>query len=184
MSLVSRVDHDGAALPPDILALYETERQRAGRVTNMKAILLHSPAAFQVFGQWLSVKAEVREVIGDRALSIYSHAISAVAGCLLCSTYFRRLLLAEGLAPENFTPTPDEALLIELGHAVGDPQQAPNPDLMPRVVARYGQKATVDLMTYGGTMLATNVFNNLLGIDLDDYLEPFRLSPARAGAGA
>ena len=32
----------------------------------------------------------------------------------------------------------------------------------------------VTLTAFGGLMLATNVFNNALRVDLDEYLAPFR----------
>ena len=82
-----------------------------------------------------------------------SHAISATAGCLLCSTYFRRLLLNEGIKPEDFTPTAEEALLIELGHAIGNPQEPPKPDLMDRLKQHYNEPTLVNLVAYGGTMI-------------------------------
>jgi hypothetical protein len=178
MSHVSRIDADGRPLAPAVQALYDEEQRRAGRVTNMKAVLLHSLPAFRTFSSWHVIKDEVRAAIGERALSIYSHAISATAGCLLCSTYFRRLLLNEGIEPEDFTPTAEEALLIELGHAIGKPQEPPKPDLMDRLKQRYTEPTLVNLVAYGGTMLATNVFNNMLGMDLDEYLEPFLASEA------
>jgi hypothetical protein len=173
MSHVTRIDTTGRPLAPAVKAAYEEELRRAGRVTNMKAVLLHSLPAFKTFSGWHIVKDEVRAVIGERSLSIYSHAISATAGCLLCSTYFRRLLLNEGIKPEDFTPTAEEALLIELGHAIGNPQEAPEPDLMNRLKQRYDEATVINLIAYCGTMLATNVFNNILGMDLDEYLEPF-----------
>jgi len=179
MSHVTRIDADGRKLEPAVQAAYDEEQRRAGQVTNMKATLLHSLPAFKVFSGWNIVKDEVRKAIGERSLSLYSHAISATAGCLLCSTYFRRLLLKEGIKPEDFTPSADEALLIELGYAIGNPQEPPKPDLMERLKRRYDEPTLVNLVAYGGTMLATNVFNNMLGMDLDDYLEPF-LAP---GAG-
>ena len=124
MSHVTRIDTTGRPLAPAVKAAYEEELRRAGRVTNMKAVLLHSLPAFKVFSGWHTVKDEVRAAVGERALSIYSHAISATAGCLLCSTYFRRLLLNEGVRPEDFAPTAEEALLIELGHAIGNRRKA------------------------------------------------------------
>lgn len=173
MSHVTRIDADGKPLDPAVKTAYDAEARRAGHVTNMKATLLHSLPAFNVFGSWLTVKEEVRAAIGERALSLYSHAISATAGCLLCSTYFRRLLLKEGVKPDDFSPSPEEALLIELGYAIGNPQQPPAPDLMDRLKLRYDERTLVNLITYGGTMLATNVFNNMLDIEIDDYLAPY-----------
>jgi hypothetical protein len=140
----------------------------------MKATLLHSLPAYRVFSGWATVKDEVRKAIGERALSLYSHAISATAGCLLCSTYFRRLLVNEGIAPETFQPSGDEALTVELGYAIANPSEPAAPDLMRRLKARYDDRTLVNLVAYGATMLATNVFNTTLGIELDEYLEPFR----------
>ena len=39
----------------------------------------------------------------------------------------------------------------------------------------------VALTAFGGMMIATNVFNNALQVDLDDYLQPFRKSQGRLG---
>jgi len=178
MSHISRIDAAGRALAPEVQQAYEEERRRAGRVTNMKATLLHSLPAFRVFSGWHVVKDEVRAAVGERALSLFSHAISSTAGCLLCSTYFRRLLVEAGVRPEDFSPTAEEALLIELGQAIGNPQEPPRPDLIDRLKRRYDEATIVNLVAYGGTMLATNVFNNLLGMELDDYLEPY-VAPAR-----
>ena len=86
MSHVSRIDAEGRALSPEAQALYDEEKRRAGRVTNMKAVLLHSLPAFKTFSGWSVVKDQVRAAVGERALSIYPHAISATAGCLLCSS--------------------------------------------------------------------------------------------------
>ena len=180
MSHVTRVDSAGMPLDLETQTAYDAEIGRAGRVTNMKATLLHSLPAFQVFSGWRTVKDEVRKAIGERALSLYSHAISATAGCLLCTTYFRRLLINEGIKPEDFSPTPEEALLIELGYAIGNPQQPTKPDLLPRLKQRYDERTLVNLVAYGGTMLATNVFNTTLGIELDEYLEPYRAPDQRA----
>jgi hypothetical protein len=184
MSTVSRIDEAGIPADPETRRAYDEERARAGRVTNMKATLLHSLPAFRVFSGWLTVKDEVRKAIGERALAIYSHAISATAGCLLCTTYFRRLLLNEGIEPERFTPTPDEALLIELGYAIGNPLAPATPDLQRRLQQRYDERTLVNLVAYGSTMLATNAFNTTLGIPLDDYLEPFRAGAAKEPAPA
>jgi hypothetical protein len=177
MSHVSRIDDAGKPVDPETRLAYDEELARVGRVTNMKATLLHSLPAFHVFSGWATVKDEVRKAIGERALSIYSHAISATAGCLLCTTYFRRLLINEGIEPERFTPTPDEALLIELGYAIGNPSAPATPDLLRRLRQRYDEPTLVNLVAYGSTMLATNAFNTTLSIPLDDYLEPFRAAP-------
>ena len=37
----------------------------------------------------------------------------------------------------------------------------------------------VSLTAFGGMMIATNVFNNALRVDLDEYLDPFRKGAGR-----
>jgi hypothetical protein len=68
------------------------EKGRAGRVTNMKRYLLQSLPAYRLFSDVLPLKSSLRQSIGDRAIAVFSHAISENASCLLCSTYFRRAL--------------------------------------------------------------------------------------------
>jgi hypothetical protein len=171
MSHVKRIDTK--PLDAATAAAFEEERAKNGKVTNMKATLLHSLPAYRVFSGWHTVKDEVRAAIGERALSLFSHAISSTSGCLLCSTYFRRLLVAEGIEPETFEPAGDEALIVALGYAIGNPGEPASPDLIRRLKARYDDRTLVNLVAYGSTMLATNVFNTTLGIELDEYLEPF-----------
>jgi hypothetical protein len=42
-------------------------------------------------------------------------------------------------------------------------------------LTRFLEPAQIVAVTaFGGLMIATNVFNNALQVDLDDYLQPFR----------
>src|SRR5690349_19781218 len=109
---VTPLDIDDPALDHTTLETIAEEKARAGRVTNMKRYLLRSLPAYRLFSDVLPLKAALREVIGDRAVSVFSHAISENAECLLCSTYFRRALKEHGVSPQDFEPTEVEALLI------------------------------------------------------------------------
>ena len=51
-------------------------------------------------------------------------------------------------------------------------------DLYGRLAVRYGEQQIVELVGFGAIMVATNVFNDALGVPLDDYLQPYR----KAGA--
>jgi hypothetical protein len=174
MALIDRVDRNGPPADPAVTKIFATLSAEEGRVTNMKATLLHALPAFEAFSGWKGVKAAVRALVGDHGVSVYSHAISATAGCLLCSTYFRRLLKNEGIDPESWQPVGDDALLADLGAVVGQAQPI-GPELKARLKARFDDAAIVNLVAYGATMLATNAFNTALGIPLDDYLEPYRV---------
>jgi hypothetical protein len=39
------------------------------------------------------------------------------------------------------------------------------------------------LTAFGALMVATNVFNNALHVELDEYLQPYRREPAERGHG-
>jgi hypothetical protein len=178
MPIVDRIDRAGPPTDPQVVRIFAALNAEENRVTNMKATLLRSLPAFDAFSHWKDVKAAVRALVGDHGVSVYSHAISTASGCLLCSTYFRRLLKNEGIEPNGWRPTGDDALLVELGAVVGQAQPIAAA-LSARLKARFDDAAIVNLVAYGATMLATNAFNTALDIPLDDYLEPYRAPIAK-----
>ena len=53
-----------------------------------------------------------------------------------------------------------------------------------RRAAAFTDEQIVALTAFGAMMVATNVFNNALDIDLDGYLEPYRKGDTAQGEGA
>jgi alkylhydroperoxidase family enzyme len=45
---------------------------------------------------------------------------------------------------------------------------------MEKLKAQFKPSEIVALTAFGAMMYATNLFNNILQVKLDDYLEPFR----------
>src|SRR5260370_36007226 len=84
---------DYAAADPAMRAEYDLQVSTNGRVTNMKRTLAHAPAAFHALMQWYPLRDEVRPFLGERLTTLFAHAISAQTDCLICSTFFRRLLI-------------------------------------------------------------------------------------------
>src|SRR6267142_6937233 len=84
-------------------ARQELERQRAahGRVTNMKRTLAHSPEALVALMTWYPLRDAVAAFLGDRATTLFAHAVSTEAECLICSTFFRRILIDAGEDPDR-----------------------------------------------------------------------------------
>jgi hypothetical protein len=172
---VTPLDIDDPALDHTTLEAIAEEKARAGRVTNMKRYLLRSLPAYRLFSDVLPLKSALREVIGDRAVSVFSHAISENANCLLCSTYFRRALKEHGVSPQDFEPTEVEALLIALAKQMTGAGAEDRSTLLA-LEQRFGQRTSVEIVAYGAAMLATNVLNSTLGVPLDDELKPFLVS--------
>lgn len=172
---LSNYDWQSTAAPSEIAELATAEKNRAGRITNMKGVLLHSAPSFKLFSAVLPLKESLRATLGARAVDIYSLAISEDSHCLLCSLYFRRALIAHGVDPDDYKPTEDEAALIEIAHRIAaEPasHHAPPPKPLKMLEAKYGTETMVAIVSYGAAMLATNRLNTTLGIPIDDDLIP------------
>jgi alkylhydroperoxidase family enzyme len=160
--------------PPAVQAAGAEHERSHARLTNMKRTLLHSLPAFEALMSWYPLRDAVAGFVGDRGALVFAHAISAETDCLICSTFFRRILIEQGENPDALALTEDEAALVELGrHLATPPYEVPD-RLYDRVARGKTDEQMVTLITFGAIMLATNVFNNALDVPLDQYLEPFR----------
>jgi alkylhydroperoxidase family enzyme len=154
----------------------ELERQLTlhGRVTNMKRTLAHSPAALMALMQWYPLHDEVAGFLGERRALLFAHAISSQTDCLICSTFFRRLLRERGEDPDALALDERDQTLIDYGRQLARDPNGASDALFARLAAFLGPDQLVSLTTFAGLMVATNLFNNALRVDLDDYLQPFR----------
>ena len=154
----------------------ELDRQLAthGRVTNMKRTLSRSPAALLALMQWYPLRDEVAAFLGERATHLFAHAISAQTDCLICSTFFRRLLIDAGDNPDE--PQLDErtAALLAFARAIADDDAAVPDETFNSVAHHFSQDQIVALTAFAAMMIATNIVNNVLKVDLDSYLWNYR----------
>ncbi len=171
-----------ARIPPLTLeeaapaARKELEQQIAshGRATNMKRTLACSPAALHAFMQWYDLHAEVVRFLGPRPTMLFTHAISSQTDCLICSTFFRRWLIEAGDNPDDLRLDERDQVLVEYGWQLARNANAVSDELYARLARFLSPDQIVTLTAFGGLMIATNVFNNALRVDLDEYLFPFR----------
>lgn len=172
MSRIPPLEHEQASPA----ARVELDRQIAdhGRVTNMKRTLAHAPAALHALMQWYPLRDAVRPFLGERLTTLFAHAVSTQTDCLICSTFFRRILIESGEDPDKLTLDERERAVVEYGRQLARDPNRVSDELYERV-ARFLEPAQIVALTaFGGLMIATNVFNNALQVDLDDYLQPFR----------
>jgi len=154
---------------------YDAQVKSHGRITNMKKTLLHSLPSFKVLMEWYPLRDEVVKIVGEFACNAYAYAISNDNNCLICSTFFRRLLKESGHDPDNldYEPDPDSALLMEYARTcTAKPADVSDP-LFERMKARFSEEQIVLLTAFAGMMIATNLINNALHVPLDDYLVPY-----------
>ncbi|TIS53614.1 hypothetical protein [Mesorhizobium sp.] len=172
MAHISPIDYGTAS--PEIRAAHDEELRLRGRMTNMKRILLHSPVAHRIYAEWFTLRDLLRPALDDRAIWLFSLAISEACRAEIPVTFFRRALIDAGLDPEAIQPTSDEALLIAFGKAIAtDANAIPDP-IWAELKARYDEPLLVNIVAFAGIMVATTVFTNAVRVDLDPELEPYR----------
>ena len=145
-----------------------------GRITNMKATLLSHVPSFDAYMEWYTLRDELVPFIGERAVSLFSYAISDENDCLVCSVFFRRVLIDNGEDPDNPQVTEAEQLLIDWGRLiVRDPAGIPD-EFYAKLEAAFSPQLRVILLAFAGQMVATNLFNTVGRVPLDEVLYDYR----------
>lgn len=172
-----------ADMPPDAAAAHDAH-QSVGRITNMKRTLLRSVPAFHALMEWYPLRDTVQPFLGDRLTTLFAHAVSSETECLICSTFFRRILIDSGEDPDALELDARESDVVAFGWALAvTPHRVPDA-VYDRVAVRFTDEQMVALVAFGALMVATNVVNNALGVPLDDYLQPYRRQPAASAEGS
>src|SRR6185436_18200961 len=96
-----QIDYDTA--PPATRRAHDDHVQHVARMTNMKRTLLRSVPAFDALMTWYDLRDVVLPILGERLTIIFAHAISAETDCLICSTFFRRILVESGEDPDRLS---------------------------------------------------------------------------------
>ena len=159
---------------PESLAAIDKIRAAHGRVTNMKRTLARSPVALHALMTWYDLRDEVVPFLGERLTTLFAHSISSGTDCLVCSTFFRRLLIDSGEDPDALRLDGWEQTIVAYGRQLAVDPHGVSDELFGRLSARLEPHQVVALTAFGGLMVATNLFNNALKIDLDDYLDAYR----------
>ena len=158
----------------DRRAAFEQGLSRFGRLTNMKRTLLHSLPAYHALMQWYDLFAVVKEFLGERLAIIFSHTISSESNCLICTTFMRRILIDWGEKPDELILDEKGEAVVAFGRAIV-PQGNRVPDDLYAKLARFlNPEQIVALTAFGALMVATNIINNVLQVELDEYLYAYR----------
>ena len=172
MSFLPMTDYDTAS--EQVRKEYDDQISKHGRITNMKRTLLHSVPAFKAYMEWYTLYDLLEPVIGDRALSLFSYSISNGNDCIICSTFFRKILIDSGDDPDNPTLSDTENLLIEFGSAIcRDPHNIPD-GIYEELSRKFTTEQIVLLISFAGIMYATNLFNTVAKVPLDEVLYKYR----------
>jgi hypothetical protein len=140
------------------------------RITNMKATLGHSQVAFEVYMEWYRLYERIRVILGNRAAYLFAYTISVGSNCPLCTTFFRKIIIDNGELPEQIQFSDNEQLLMDFGQAIAQQQGRVDAELFASVSQLYSVSQLVELIAFAGQMIATNIFNNVLETEIDEYL--------------
>jgi len=162
-------------LPPEARAAAERQLElHGGRITNMKRTLLGHVPSFDAYMEWYTLKDELEPYIGERAVSLFAYAISDANDCLVCSVFFRRILIESGDDPDDPQVTETERLLLDWGRLIAlDPHGIP-PEFRARLEEAFSPRLRLILVAFAGLMVATNLVNTVGRVPLDEVLYDFR----------
>jgi len=171
MAFIEPVRYEEASAP--VREQFNDQISRNGRITNMKKTLLHSLPAFHALMEWYPLRDEVQTFIGERGVNVFCHAISTENECLVCSTFFRKILIDVGEDPDHLVLNEQEALLAEFGKSCVNKPVDVSAELFARLKRHFTDEQIVLLTSFAALMIATNLINTALHVDLDPYLESY-----------
>lgn len=141
-----------------------------GRITNMKATLGYSLTAFEAYMQWYPLYEEVEKILGKRMAYLYAHAVSLAADCPLCSTFFRKIIIDAGEKPDQLDLNEAQKNILDFGGSIAKFKGNIADHVYNAVAVNYSNNEMIVLIAFAGQMIATNVFNNVIETDIDEYL--------------
>src|SRR3954447_14947352 len=171
MARIAPVDETSA--PSGSQELAAAHVATGSRMTNMKWTLAHSPVALDALLTWYPLHDQVQRFLGRRRTWLFCHAISTAGDCLICSTFFRRLIIDAGEDPDDLQLDEFDELIIDFGRRLGTDPHTVDDALHAQLAARLDPAQIVTLTAFGAIMVATNVFNDALAVDLDGYLQTY-----------
>ena len=172
MTYINMTEYEKAS--EEVRREYEDQIKKHGRITNMKRTLLNDPPSFKAYMEWYTLKDRLVPVIGERAVSLFSYAISNGNNCMICSLFFRKILVDSGEDPDNPTLSPEEKLLMELGRRIAVDPHNIDENIYEELSERYTDQERTLIIAFAGIMYATNLFNTVAKVELDEVLYAYK----------
>lgn len=182
MDYIPMTEYD--ASPDEVRRRFDEQVEAHGRITNMKKTMLQDPLTFDVYMEWYPLYDEVIAIVGERAASLFSYAISQGDKCLICSLFFAKILRDSGDDPADPHLSDVEKMLMEFGQAIACDPHHIAPELYAAMRKRFSNRELVTLIGFAGQMYATNLFNTVAKVPLDDVLAPYLEYAPRAEDGS
>jgi alkylhydroperoxidase family enzyme len=153
---------------------FDRELARFGRLTNMKRTLMRSPPAYHALMEWYPLFNAISHFLGERLAIVFAHAISSESDCLICATFMRRLLMKKGENPNALDLDEKDKAVVEFGRAIVRPGNRVPDAIYRKIETLFNPEQIVALTAFASLMVATNMINNILEVELDEYLYEYR----------
>ena len=167
MARVEQIDYGTA--PQEVKAAHD-EHLKIGKMTNMKRTLLNNVPSFKALMEWYTLRDEAAKFLSPLDINLFCYAISAENDCLICSTFFRKILRDEGIDFDTFSFTEKEQALISFGRNIVDNPHEIDDEQFEEMKHLFNDEQLVVLTSFAAIMVATNLINTVLRVDLDEYL--------------
>ncbi len=153
------VPSDGELSPDAVAAANRFTDEHPGPLSSLDRALLNNVTVFESYTRWFDVKEELEALVGERAVTLFSLALSRAVPAPYPSAFFENVLRDGGDDPVDPQVTEAEALLLEWGRAVGaDPSRVPA-DLIARVEQTFKVSTRAVLAGYAGLMFAVCIYS-------------------------
>lgn len=171
MAHISQVRYEDAS--KEVKEQFDYQIRHNGRITNMKKTLLHSLPAYHALMEWYALRDAVEPFLGSRGVNFFCYAISTENQCLICTTFFSQILDELNIDFKKFSFTEQESVVIAYGRAlVSNPHDIPD-RIFAGLKQFFNEEQIVALTAFGSIMIATNLINTALKVELDDVLIPY-----------
>ncbi len=168
MAFIPMTEYETAS--EEVKREYEDQIKKHGRITNMKRTLLNDVQAFKTYMDWYTIYDELKPKIGDRALSIFSYAISTGNDCIICGLFFTKILVDAGEDVNNLKLNDTEQLLLDFGSQIVKKPHGIDKEIYSKLREKFDDETLTQLIAFAGIMYATNLFNTVAKVPLDDVL--------------
>lgn len=148
-----------------IVAANRFQDEHPGPLSALHYALLNNVTVFESYARWFDVKEELEQLVGERAVTLFSLALSRGARAPFPTAVFERELRDGRDDPDNPQVTEAEGLLLEWGRAVGADPGAVPADLTARIEETFKPSTRAVLAGYAGLMHAVCVFSLVAQLD-------------------
>ena len=107
--------------------------------------------------EWYPLHDAVAPFLGERRTTLFCHAISTETDCLICSTFFRRILIDAGEDPDALGLDELDELVVAFGMRLAHDAHGVDDELYGRLAEQFSDEQIVLLTAFGAIMVATNI---------------------------